>query len=169
MNHDSSHRDDKPWYRQFWPWFLILLPASAVVGGVTTVVIAFNNADDLVVDEWYREGKAINKSLAAEKMAEDLGLRATLTNRNGRAQLRFADTEAVSAPALRLALRHPTLAERDQMLRLVRSGPGEYRAPVSLPEGTWVVTLEPEPGDWRMRRRLTFRDDAVTRMEAVNW
>ena len=32
--------DTVPWYQQFWPWFLILLPASVVVAGLTTLVIA---------------------------------------------------------------------------------------------------------------------------------
>lgn len=169
MNHDSSHRDNKPWYQQFWPWFLILLPASSVVGGVTTVVIAFNNADDLVVDEWYREGKAINKSLAAEKRAEELDLKATLRNEDGAAVLAFAEANAVNVGSVKLALRHPTLAERDQVLRLVRVGPGEYRAPVTLPEGSWVATLEPEPGNWRIRRRVSFHDSTTTALEPVNW
>lgn len=169
MNQDSSPRDNKPWYRQFWPWFLILLPASSVVGGLSTVVIAFKNADDVVVDQWYREGKAINKSLAAEKRAGELGLRATLRNDGGAAVLTFSDAASVEAGSMKLALRHPTLAERDQVLRLVRAAPGEYRAPVSLPQGSWVATLEPEPGDWRIRRRVSFHDTTTTPLEPVNW
>ena len=26
-----------PWYRQFWPWFLISLPATAVAGCAVTI------------------------------------------------------------------------------------------------------------------------------------
>ena len=32
--------DDSPWYRQFWPWFVIALPASAVMASLVTVWIA---------------------------------------------------------------------------------------------------------------------------------
>ncbi len=35
--------DSKPWYKQFWPWFVISLPATAVVAGLITVVIAVQN------------------------------------------------------------------------------------------------------------------------------
>ena len=37
--------DILPWYRQFWPWFLILLPASVVVAGFVTLYIAADGAD----------------------------------------------------------------------------------------------------------------------------
>ncbi|MDX2349593.1 MAG: FixH family protein, partial [Porticoccus sp.] len=44
--------DTKPWYRQFWPWFLMALPGSVVIAGLTTVYIAFNGADTLVNDNY---------------------------------------------------------------------------------------------------------------------
>ena len=36
--------DTTPWYRQFWPWFLIVLPGSVVVAALTTVYIANKGA-----------------------------------------------------------------------------------------------------------------------------
>ena len=53
--------DSQPWYRQFWPWFLIALPATVVVAGLTTWWIAAHKADSLVVDDYYKEGLAINR------------------------------------------------------------------------------------------------------------
>jgi hypothetical protein len=29
-----------PWYRQFWPWFLIALPAAAIAGSLLSVYFA---------------------------------------------------------------------------------------------------------------------------------
>lgn len=155
-NPDSSHRN-KPWYRQFWPWFIILLPASSVVAGLTTLAIAVRNADSVVVDDWYRQGKAVNLSRQAEERARELGVQVVLENRDDRALLTLSglDTEPGS---LSLVLRHPTLEERDQTLRLGRVASGRYRAPGPLPEGDWHTTLRPEPGDWRLRARLTFSD-----------
>ena len=50
MSRRIPPEDTQPWYRQFWPWFLISLPASVVVAGLSTLYIANRHADDLVVD-----------------------------------------------------------------------------------------------------------------------
>ena len=41
--------DTKVWYKQFWPWFIMALPFSAVVAGLSTVAIAYHYADEVVV------------------------------------------------------------------------------------------------------------------------
>lgn len=43
--------DTQPWYRQFWPWFLIALPAAAVVASMITLWLAVTNKDPLVVED----------------------------------------------------------------------------------------------------------------------
>jgi len=43
MNRRYPVEDDKPWYRQFWPWFVFALPAIAVIAGIATVIIAMNH------------------------------------------------------------------------------------------------------------------------------
>ena len=44
MNQSAS----LPWYKQFWPWFLIALPASAVIASLYTVSLAVRTTDSLV-------------------------------------------------------------------------------------------------------------------------
>ncbi len=70
--------DSEPWYRQFWPWFLIALPATVVVAGFVTLYIANRHADDLVVDDYYKDGLAINQQLEKKAQAEAAGLSASL-------------------------------------------------------------------------------------------
>jgi len=41
----------KPWYRQFWPWLLIGLPASAVLGCAVTIWLVLQNPDHEVAHE----------------------------------------------------------------------------------------------------------------------
>ena len=55
--------DTLPWYRQFWPWFLIALPACVVIAAIATALIASRHADDLVADSYYKDGLAINRRL----------------------------------------------------------------------------------------------------------
>ena len=62
----------RPWYKHFWLWFIILLPASVVVASIITVIIAFQNADSLVADNYYKDGLAINQVIARDKAAAQL-------------------------------------------------------------------------------------------------
>jgi hypothetical protein len=55
---------DKPWYRHFWVWFIIALPAAAVAGGLLSLWIAMSNPDHLVVDE--DEYSRLSSSLKAQ-------------------------------------------------------------------------------------------------------
>lgn len=81
QNSDPMPGHDLPWYKQFWPWFIIALPASAVVAGFYTLWLAINTPDYLVVDD--EEYQRLNSSLKAqpavrEKKAnksDDSGLR----------------------------------------------------------------------------------------------
>lgn len=41
----------QPWYRQFWPWFIILLPLCAVLASVSVATIAIIGADDVVQED----------------------------------------------------------------------------------------------------------------------
>lgn len=46
----------EPWYKQFWPWFIIALPASVVIASFFTLWLAISNPDHLVVtDDEYSE------------------------------------------------------------------------------------------------------------------
>jgi hypothetical protein len=38
----------RPWYRQFWPWFLIAIPAWGIASSIITTSIAWYGADEVV-------------------------------------------------------------------------------------------------------------------------
>jgi len=40
-----------PWYKYPWLWFVISLPASAVVAGLITVYIAQQNAPQVIIKQ----------------------------------------------------------------------------------------------------------------------
>lgn len=40
----KSQNLGKPWFKQFWPWFIISIPACGVIAGIATVIIATQNA-----------------------------------------------------------------------------------------------------------------------------
>ena len=63
--------DTKPWYKQFWPWFIIALPLSAVIASIATFVIALQNPEHLVVDNAeYKKISAELKPTRGNKISE---------------------------------------------------------------------------------------------------
>ena len=46
----------RPWYRQLWPWLLIIPPAAAVLGGGLTLYLAVSRPDNLVREDCARDG-----------------------------------------------------------------------------------------------------------------
>jgi hypothetical protein len=142
--------DTEPWYRQFWPWFLIALPGSVVIAALSTLYIANRHADDLVVDDYYKNGLAINERFEKTRSAEARGLRAELRVFERRLQLRM--TGGTPEQTLRLQLAHPLEADRDFTLQLSSTAPGLYTA--ELPRSVapnWHWTLDAgEQSSWRL-------------------
>ncbi len=141
----------KPWYREPWPWFLISLPATAVIAGLTTVWIAVRSADGLVVGDYYKAGLAINQTLARDDVARDLALHAALRVEDGMLALTL-DGQLPAYPAqLALLLAHPTRQGEDQQLTLDHTGNGRYRAAFpALADGKWHALLSDAAATWRL-------------------
>jgi hypothetical protein len=59
----------EPWYKQFWPWFIIALPASVVVASFFTLWLAISNPDQLVLDE--DEYRSLKSELKAQPPSKD--------------------------------------------------------------------------------------------------
>ena len=136
--------DKKPWYRQFWPWFLIALPGSVVIAGFTTLYIANIHSDDLVVDDYYKDGLAINRVLERGARAQALGIEAKLLFSEvaevWQIEVQIAGTEPDSA--LSLSLSHPLEADRDFVVQLVHSEADVYRAYLPHPVAArwhWII------------------------------
>ncbi len=68
-----------PWYRYGWPWFLISIPMVSVCLGSVMLYLAFNANNSLVVDDYYKEGKAYNLRIERDRLASLLGLEAVIT------------------------------------------------------------------------------------------
>ena len=64
------------WYRQPWPWLLMLGPAVVVVAGFVTLWLAVKSSDGLVADDYYKQGLAINQTLARAERAKAMQLSA---------------------------------------------------------------------------------------------
>jgi hypothetical protein len=151
MNTLSAPTTSKPWYREPWPWFLISLPATAVIAGLTTVWIAATNSDGLVVGDYYKAGLAINQTLARDDAARELALAATIEQQDGTLALALAGRLAGYPEQLSLTLAHPTRPGMDQTLSLHHAGGGHYRAALPvMPAGKWHALLTDAKSTWRL-------------------
>ncbi len=143
-----------PWYRQRWPWLLMLMPAIALFGGLYTAYLAVTTNDALVVDDYYREGKAINLQIARDVRAAELGLSASLSSGiGGGLTVRLQSNPGVALPdALSLRIMHATRAELDRQTVLPAMGGGVYARPeFDLPrDGRWRVQIESADKAWRL-------------------
>lgn len=69
MSRKQENGQQRPWYREPWPWVAIAIPGAAVIMGITTLILALSNPDPLTVDEnTYRE---IRSNLKAQQPGED--------------------------------------------------------------------------------------------------
>jgi hypothetical protein len=165
MNRRPKIEDTEPWYRQFWPWFLIAIPMMSVVGGITTAVLAMKDPQAMVVDDYAKIGLATHRRLARDERAAALGLSGELSIEGEPARVTVAlrSREAFERPdVLLLTIAHPTLAERDLRLDLYLAGEVWRGSLPSGPSDRRYIQLEPPSGEWRLAAELA---DGQRRLE----
>lgn len=142
----------KPWFREPWPWLLMIGPAVVIVAGIATAVIAVKSNDGLVTEDYYKKGLVVNQTIAQSERATLAGIQAgvRVTSESLSVRLSAKDAGFVMPPTLVATVSHPTRAGLDQTKILVRNGDtytGEFRLPAS---GHWLVLLEDESKNWRL-------------------
>lgn len=151
------------WYKQFWPWFLITIPAISIVLGFTIVYLAITSENSMVSDDYYKEGKAINQSISKKRLAKQLNLIAGLTVDEGSVKVNFKQALPPDSAAIKLDFFHSTLEDRDFFVMLTRNAEGDYSG--SLPksvDGKWRVTLTPFDESWKIRQTVALpRTDEI--------
>lgn len=144
-----------PWYRHRWPWFIMLGPAAVILATAVTVGLAIRQPDAVVVDDYYKRGKAINQDLRRDRAATALNLAFTARH-DAKAGVLEGRLESFGRPMrapFRIMLAHPTLPRKDLMLdaRPDAHGVAAIRLP-ALEMTHWRVVVEDEGRAWRLAR-----------------
>ncbi|MBS9404854.1 FixH family protein [Halomonas sp. TRM85114] len=159
----SSPPSPQPWYKQFWPWFLIGLLLSSIVVSTSFAVLSVRSFDGMVQEDYYEHGKAINMVLAKQQHAADLNLAATLRIDPMTSDVVLDLTGNDRPERLMLKFIFPTEADRDQELILEHVREGRYlgQAPDNF-RYRWYLQLQPdqETPAWRLVGEGRFPDES---------
>jgi len=150
--------EETAWYKHRWPWVLISIPFIAVVWGMFMITVVVLHPDDVVDDNYYQDGMAINQRLDMDRNARHLHIHAKLLSYSPKRIALAVDGARDSALVLKFS--HITDESKDRKIILypehgnvyatTRNVPGELRFP-----GVWYVDLIGPDGDWRLRTRIS--------------
>ena len=148
----------KSWFKQFWPWFLIVLPMIAVVGSISLVFTAIDHQPDMVVDDYYTKGKAINNDFALINRAKALNIHASVQHKDTQLIISLEGVEDRSS--ISFYLYHPTLAERDISAMLTANASGDYHFQGEQDlMGKWQLRIEPFDKSWRLQKEVILTNE----------
>jgi hypothetical protein len=161
---DITATDDTPWYRQFWPWFIMAFPATSVVAGLLTFYLA-GAEPSMVVDDYGRIAMATRQRAEREQHAAEIGLSAKIdfhgvpvqnpglaARGNGQSvtvTLSRASADDPWPARVQLKLVHPTLSERDADAILQGAG-GRYVGTIERARERYYLSLSDLEGTWRL-------------------
>lgn len=166
----TEHTGSLPWYRHFWPWFIIALLASAVTASLYTLYIASQGTDSLVVAGDGGTNVITERNLAAQVVAMDLGLTAELIIDTETGSVRAILTSGSlekNPPTLDLWMSHPTFADRDEKTVLTTAPPDENGrltwagVLLDVPVGKRYVVLS-KADEWRLNG--VWEDEPIVRL-----
>lgn len=151
-----SNNKITPWYKEPWAYLIFALPLSAVIAGITTLFIALDEPDPLVVGDYYKKGKAINTELAKVKQAQKLGMRFKLSFYNNELIIIPTGIEK-EFPVLNVNFYHSTLEKRDFYVALTADANGHFRQFIDNDiNGKWQVTISSFEQSWKIQNTIAL-------------
>lgn len=184
----TEQETSKPWYREFWAWFILAPLISSVILSSIMVTTAVKHGDDQVTVDYYKKGRMINQDLAQVDVARAKGIRADVQFdlELGDLTLALAATDAgYQLPQqLTLFMEHPIDENLDRVIVLREFAPGNYRADLNRkPNYRWYLRLLPgdasqpvdiderakqvDPDTWRLNGEIDFQSTAGVLLTAL--
>lgn len=160
----DNEQDSNAWYREPWLWFVLAPLILVVFASIITVSIAFNTADDVVVDNYYREGRMLTQDFTADEYANTLGLNGKLSFQPG--WVSFTLNNTAFSQDLILLISHPAKAALDRSIKLRRISAGYYKNAYDGDlVGRWYLRLSAYRDTnelWRMHGEIDLAQNTDT-------
>ncbi|WP_034413963.1 FixH family protein [Candidatus Photodesmus blepharus] len=148
----------KPWYKQFWPWFLIFFPLTSIIASVITIVIFSKNSVSLITDNYYTKAASINTNLSKIQRAKKLELSAYIYSEGknvfiflNKGQLEYDPT------ILHIFFTNRTLPDRDFSRLVYLDENNQYRLFLENElTGLWFIKVTPLEEHWIIQGKVNF-------------
>lgn len=145
------------------------IPLTSVIVSFTFLAIAITSFDGVVEDDYYRQGKEINRLLLRDDTAARLQLSANVAIGENRVVAQLSAAQPLEWPEnLTLRLLHPTRDGFDLTLLLQRQSAGtdsaqHYGAVIpSIATGEWILQIDTPT--WRLMRRGRYGNQHTVRL-----
>ena len=147
---EKRHNEDgKPCHKEFWPWFIVCLMGTVMTACLVTVYIAISGADQVVSDNYYKDGLKINQDLEKDQRAKALNLSAQISLD----QHSFNIT--LSQPIVQtiiLKFIHPVEQAMDFSLELNSADQQHFSGELENPlSGRWYLEIGDSGELWRLK------------------
>lgn len=162
----ENQKTVNPWYKQFWPWFLLSIPVASILLSMMMITFAVTSPDTLVSDDYYKDGLSINQDLSKDLAAKKMRITADLVylpeSNNYQVSLHGMLPDSPYSYLL-LNMEHPTLSGQDKVFQLTPSGENLYTFDPGLQlSGKWYLTITPPDQIWRLTSEIAFPVESVT-------
>ncbi len=169
--------DTRAWYQHRMMLMVVGIPLLSVVVSFSFLAIAIYTFDGVVVDDYYKQGKEINRVLQRDQTAAELGLQAEITFSAAAVNVALSSNQAIDWPdSLVLSVLHPTQDGRDVSIQLMstesaltaasaQGKPGQKRyhgKAVIIEPGEWFLQLGTPV--WRLSQRIRLMGEQTVRV-----
>lgn len=163
------------WYKEPWVWFIILMIFFTVLFSLVIFFISLHISNDLVYDNYYKEGKNIFKEINKENTAKKLNISAKLFIEKDMRTINLVIQGDYNKNNTKLKLEfiHPFLKSVDKQIILTRSNDnvklyiGILNVELPFFVNHWYIHLGDIDGNWLIRGKWIVNNGNAVLLEPV--
>jgi len=140
--------------------------ATIITVNLALAIAASTSWTGFVVKNSYVASQQFNERVAESRAQAALGWTSRVELQNGEVRYRLSDATGspVDVTGVHVTFRRPVAAAEDMALDLARSGRGDFKGPVALPDGVWILESDADVGSdkpYRRAERIVIRGGVI--------